>query len=76
MATIIAAAEGRISQRDVYEMITIPSKHSWISSIGIAPACGLYLANVEYPEEVIESNINSTIKVPNDINLSVKTCIA
>lgn len=58
MATIIAAAEGKISKRDVYEMITIPSKHSWISSIGMAPAYGLYLANVEYPAELIESNSN------------------
>lgn len=58
MGTLIAAAEGAISKRDVYEMITIPSKHSWSSAIGVAPPHGLYLANVEYPAELLESNLN------------------
>lgn len=69
MGTILAAAVGTISKRDVYEMITIPSKHSWMPSIGMAPAYGLYLANVEYPDELVESNLNLE-RLNRNVNLS------
>lgn len=56
VGTIIAAGNGRIKQRDVYEMLTIPSKYSWRHKIQPASSCGLYLTNVEYPNEIFVSN--------------------
>lgn len=49
VGTLIAVAEGKTTERDVYEMLTIPSKHSWRSGIKVAPAYGLYLTQVVYP---------------------------
>lgn len=51
VGTLIAVAEGKITKRDVYEMLTIPSKHAWDASIQIAPPYGLYLARIEYDED-------------------------
>lgn len=48
--TLIAAGEGKITQRDIYQMLTVPSKHSWIPGIPIAPPEGLYLSRIEYDE--------------------------
>ncbi|XP_058121774.1 tRNA pseudouridine synthase-like 1 [Anopheles ziemanni] len=44
----VAAAEGRISDRDVYHMLTVPSQNSWCSNVFVAPAYALYLCQVEY----------------------------
>lgn len=76
MATIIAAAEGSINKRDVYEMITIPSKHSWIPFIGPAPPHGLYLANVEYPDRLFESDLDVGIVPGSNVSLSEELEIA
>lgn len=56
VGTIIAAGNGRIKERDVYEMLTIPSKYSWRHKIQPAPSCGLYLTNVEYPDGLFVRN--------------------
>lgn len=53
VGTILAAGSGKLDQRNVYEMLTIPSKKSWNIKIPSAPSCGLYLTNVEYPPEVL-----------------------
>lgn len=53
VATMLAAGNGQISIRDVYEMLTIPSKHSWLSPIKPVSASALYLTNVEYPPGAI-----------------------
>ncbi|XP_049534644.1 tRNA pseudouridine synthase-like 1 [Anopheles darlingi] len=44
----VAAAEGRITERDIYRMLTVPSQVSWCSNVFVAPAFGLYLCRVEY----------------------------
>ncbi|XP_065088408.1 tRNA pseudouridine synthase-like 1 [Ochlerotatus camptorhynchus] len=44
----IAAAEERISERDVYRMLTVPSQRSWCDQAVVAPAYGLFLCKVEY----------------------------
>uniref|UniRef100_A0AAG5CUY7 tRNA pseudouridine synthase n=1 Tax=Anopheles atroparvus TaxID=41427 RepID=A0AAG5CUY7_ANOAO len=44
----VAAAEGRITDRDVYHMLTVPSQNSWCSNVFVAPAYALYLCRVEY----------------------------
>lgn len=55
VAALIGIAEGRITKSDLYEMLTIPSKHSW-QGVGIAPPHGLYLKNVEYPPKTLDLN--------------------
>lgn len=59
VGTILAAGSGKISQRDVYEMMTIPSKKSWNIKIPSAPGHGLYLTNVEYPPEALAKHIRT-----------------
>ncbi|XP_041775866.1 tRNA pseudouridine synthase-like 1 [Anopheles merus] len=44
----VAAAEGRITERDIYRMLTVPSQNSWCSNVFVAPAYALYLCHVEY----------------------------
>ncbi|XP_052894777.1 tRNA pseudouridine synthase-like 1 isoform X2 [Anopheles moucheti] len=44
----VAAAEGRIDERDIYRMLTVPSQNSWCSNVFVAPAYALYLCHVEY----------------------------
>ncbi|XP_055598767.1 tRNA pseudouridine synthase-like 1 [Uranotaenia lowii] len=44
----IAAAEGRISERDIYQMLTVPSKQTWCDKAVVAPASALFLCKVEY----------------------------
>lgn len=48
VAVILAVAQNRITHRDVYEMLTIPSKNSWCPEAVVAPAHGLYLCQVDY----------------------------
>jgi len=45
---MIGVGQNKIKQKDVYEMLTIPSKNSWCSNLNVAPPYGLYLCNVEY----------------------------
>lgn len=65
VGTLVAVADGSIKQRDVYEMLTIPSHHSWNYRVNPVPAYGLYLVNVEYPEEIYANN-NSVTELAND----------
>lgn len=53
VATMLAAGNGKITIRDVYEMLTIPSKFSWLPPIKPVSASALYLTNVEYPPGAI-----------------------
>lgn len=50
VGTLVAAAKGKITQRDLYEMLTIPSQTSFSNKINVAPAYGLYLADIEFRE--------------------------
>ncbi|KAH8415630.1 hypothetical protein KR222_006822, partial [Zaprionus bogoriensis] len=51
VGTLLALASGRIDERCVYRMLTIPSKHNWDPRVLVAPACGLYLCRVHYSEQ-------------------------
>ncbi|XP_055320713.1 tRNA pseudouridine synthase-like 1 isoform X2 [Sitodiplosis mosellana] len=59
VGVLLAVGNGKINQRDVYEMLTIPSKKSWNYQVPTAPSPGLYLTNVEYPQEVLAEHIRS-----------------
>lgn len=48
VGTLVATAKGKITQRDLYEMLTIPSQNSFCNKINVAPAYGLYLADIEF----------------------------
>lgn len=55
VGALLAAAEGRLTEKDVYEMLTIPSYGSWPCTVAFtAPGRGLFLTSVEYedPEAV------------------------
>lgn len=54
VGALIAVAQGDMSKRDIYEMLTIPSKYSWCRAIKPVPSSGLYLVNVEYPDNVLK----------------------
>lgn len=61
VGAMVAAGNGQISIRDVYEMLTIPSKHSWPSPIKPVSASALYLTNVEYPQGSIPDYENDNV---------------
>ncbi|XP_017057815.1 tRNA pseudouridine synthase-like 1 isoform X2 [Drosophila ficusphila] len=48
VGALIALGSGRIDERCIYQMLTIPSKNSWDHRVLLAPACGLYLCRVHY----------------------------
>lgn len=50
----IAAAEARITERDVYQMLTIPAKSSWCDQSVVAPAYALFLCQVEHDPKEFE----------------------
>lgn len=58
---LVSYGHGKVSDKDVYEMLTIPSKNSWTPRIALAPAHGLYLCNVEYLPEDLELSRNEFI---------------
>lgn len=52
---LVAAAQGKISVRDLKFMLEIPSRQSWDPRIRAAPAYGLYLCQVHYNKNDIET---------------------
>lgn len=50
----IAAAEDRITERDVYQMLTVPAKNSWCDKAVVAPAYALFLCQVEHDPKDLE----------------------
>lgn len=62
IGTLVCHGEGKISKRDIYEMLTIPSKYNWISKIPVAPPYGLYLAKVEYDLEALKNEPPGCVK--------------
>lgn len=66
VGVLCAVADGRLTQKHVYEMLTIPSHQMWydLKSDGLvdeAPARGLYLSRISYyPSEEWTLNVNKT----------------
>lgn len=51
MGVLVAAAEGSLTEKDVYEMLTIPSYGNWPCNIAFSlPGHALFLTGVEYEE--------------------------
>lgn len=63
-----SVATDRITKRDFYEMLTIPSHEMWTQMeranlVTVAPGCGLYLHSIAYkPED--EWDLNAVIENP------------
>lgn len=56
IGTLVAVGSGKITQKDVYEMITIPSKYSWGPGLAVMPPYALYLCKVHYDEADFKSH--------------------
>jgi len=54
VGVLIAVAQGKLTKKDVYELITIPSSQNWPSLVQVMPPHGLYLCEVRYRPEEIE----------------------
>lgn len=55
VAALIALAQGRIEIRDIKLMLEVPSRYSWYPQIKILPAYGLYLCEVEYGKDDLDT---------------------
>lgn len=56
IGALCSVAEGKISERDIYELLTIPSHKMWDDLadhklVRTAPACGLYFIGLSYRPE-------------------------
>lgn len=58
VGAILALAQNRISHKDFYEMLTVPSINSWLSHAIVPSPCGLYLCNVEYDSAELQAAID------------------
>ena len=60
VGTFIAYASGKLAKRDLYEMLTIPSKlHFPVLGLHAAPGHGLYLANIEFSATAMQMHATS-----------------
>lgn len=73
VGALIAAGNGKLNQRDIYEMLTIPSKYSWHISIKPAARDGLYLTGVEYSPEVLSNSIQTIDEVTDTKSTNVES---
>lgn len=53
VGALCAVAQGRITDQDIYELLTIPSYSTWDhlshqNKLETAPACGLYFIGINY----------------------------
>lgn len=55
VAALVALAQGKVTIRDLKLMLEIPSRHSWCPQIKTLPAHGLYLCEVEYSKEDLDT---------------------
>ncbi|XP_054007979.1 tRNA pseudouridine synthase-like 1 [Hylaeus anthracinus] len=60
VGSLISLGLGVITEKDIVTMLQVPGHHNWPSHLQSAPPYGLFLANVEYCQEDIETH---TIKV-------------
>lgn len=70
VAVILGVAQDVLTLRDVYELLTIPSKYSWCNSAAVLPGCGLYLCKVHYDDKDKEFPVSDTDQIkPTDDEL-------
>lgn len=69
VGTLLAVGNGKLNQRDLYEILTIPSNKVRDHRITSAPGSGLYLINVEYPPDVLEKNILTFEEIKKEVEI-------
>lgn len=72
VGTLVAVAKGRLSQRELYEMLTIPSQQSFNSKVCVAPANGLYLANIEFRPKCFSTVTQATVNASKEHSPQLK----
>ncbi|XP_031629888.1 tRNA pseudouridine synthase-like 1 isoform X1 [Contarinia nasturtii] len=79
VGVLIAAGNGKLTSRDIYEMITIPSKNTHKLPV---PSHGLYLSNVEYSAEHLanctrtEKNLSENEMISNNEDVELRQSLA
>lgn len=68
MGSLVAVAKGKITQRDLYEMLTIPAQHSFCNRITVAPSHALYLANIEFRQKCLTHELKNRNSVPDNLS--------
>lgn len=64
-ASLISLGAGIITEKDITTMLQVPNHKNWLPHIFVAPAHGLYLANVEYCQnEIDEYTLKYTVESP------------
>lgn len=57
VGALVSIASGVITERDAKIMLQVPNNHNWNSRVNMAPPQGLYLKQVNYDEEELNSHI-------------------
>ncbi|XP_076233437.1 tRNA pseudouridine synthase A [Calliopsis andreniformis] len=57
VAALLGVATDQVTERDVTIMLQVPGRHNWLTTLQIAPAYGLYLADIEYCQTELEKYI-------------------
>ncbi|XP_037043659.1 tRNA pseudouridine synthase-like 1 isoform X2 [Bradysia coprophila] len=74
VAVILGVAQKHVTTREVYEMLTIPSKHNWPSRLECAPAHGLYLCQVHYDDKDKEFPVSESNRAIDQIDSESQQC--
>lgn len=70
---LVSVACNRVTLKDVYEMLTIPSKESWHPKAVVAPPFGLYLCKVHYDEaDLIVPKPDTDISIQNESSRTIE----
>lgn len=59
VGSVVAVAQGRLTYKDCYEMLTIPSQQSWCPQASVMAPYGLYLCRVDYNRKELFEAINA-----------------
>lgn len=60
MAALVGVAQGKITLNDIKLMLEIPSPHSWCNQVKVVSAHGLYLCEVGYSKEDLDTFRSTT----------------
>lgn len=72
VGTLVAVAKGRLSQRELYEMLTIPSQQSFNNKVCVAPANGLYLTDIEFRPKCFLPAAQATVNASEEHSVQLK----
>lgn len=56
IASLLTLGCGKITEKDIHTMLTVPSHNNWNPKITVIPPHGLHLINVEYDQTEFSNN--------------------